>query len=860
MEKISRVALLLVLILSGCEWLDPESSNAYLTSLNLTGGVLQPSFSPTVTEYTVTADPGVDAILVIASAAHQKATVRVDNVPVRGGGMATSIPLVVGSNSISVSVAAENGNVLDYTIDVVRPVPTFSVGGLVAGLSGEITLQNNGADNLVAVTDGPFTFAAPLDDGQRYDVTVSSQPVGQTCSVSNGEGTISGGNVVNVDVNCVADTYAVGGSVSGLIGTLVLQNNGADDLSLDANGTFVFATPLDNGAGYDVTVSSHPVGQACAVSNGNGTIAGANVANVSVDCTSNVTGSIFDWEWANPLPQGNTIMDVASDGTQLVIVGTFGTVRTSSDGLNWTTRDAGTGENLNAITWDGAQFVAVGGRGTIANSPDGLTWSIQSIGSTYTLRGIVWNGSQFVAVGQEEANAFGGAIASSPDGVTWSVRNFDLAGAYSWDDIAWNGSRFAAVQFPNFIHSSPDAVTWTTTDFTADNPLFRTIASDGSGFVAMGNGVAYTSPDGTTWTAEAGGSITRAVDVTWDGSEFLAVGTLALYRSPDGSNWSQQVLSLPGPIGKNGATSIFNNGGQYLVTGTNGIVMDSADAVTWNTQSSGEFDGLTDITWSGSQFVAVGHDRVIRTSPDAVTWTTQNVESGTDALFGIAWSGSQYLAVGGGSSGQALTSPDGITWTPHDISTSFLQLSSVVWGGTQFVAVGSDGSLFSSPDGATWTAQTNGVAATDNFFEVSWNGSLFVATGSQNAGTFDSFIMTSPDGIAWTIQVLPWWAGIQSLSWNGSQFVGVSSQAVATSVDGLTWTIEQTSDTFLRDVTWTGSRFVAVGGSPTVRTSPDGITWTDIRSISGFYEAIASDGTRTVVVDQTGHVLVNSSL
>ena len=39
-------------------------------------------------------------------------------------------------------------------------------------------------------------------------------------------------------------TYSVGGTVSGLSGTVVLQDNGGDNLSVGANGSFTFATPL----------------------------------------------------------------------------------------------------------------------------------------------------------------------------------------------------------------------------------------------------------------------------------------------------------------------------------------------------------------------------------------------------------------------------------------------------------------------------------------------------------------------------------------------------------------------------------------------------------------------------------------
>ena len=54
----------------------------------------------------------------------------------------------------------------------------------------------------------------------------------------------------------------------------MLQDNGGDNLSVSANGSFTFATSLASGAGYKVTVKTNPTGQACAVSNGSGTVSG----------------------------------------------------------------------------------------------------------------------------------------------------------------------------------------------------------------------------------------------------------------------------------------------------------------------------------------------------------------------------------------------------------------------------------------------------------------------------------------------------------------------------------------------------------------------------------------------------------
>ena len=86
-------------------------------------------------------------------------------------------------------------------------------------------------------------------------------------------------------------TYAIGGSLSGLSsGTLILKNNGGDNLSLTANGAFTFATKLTSGSAYDVTIGTQPAGITCAISSGgSGTVGTADIVNVVVVCTQNTS-------------------------------------------------------------------------------------------------------------------------------------------------------------------------------------------------------------------------------------------------------------------------------------------------------------------------------------------------------------------------------------------------------------------------------------------------------------------------------------------------------------------------------------------------------------------------------------------
>ena len=95
-------------------------------------------------------------------------------------------------------------------------------------------------------------------------------------------------------------TYSIGGTVSGVSGTVVLQNNGGNDLSLSSNSPFTFSTLLANGAAYSVTVKTNPSGQTCTASNASGTIATANVTNIAVTCTANsATSGSDDFNRAN---------------------------------------------------------------------------------------------------------------------------------------------------------------------------------------------------------------------------------------------------------------------------------------------------------------------------------------------------------------------------------------------------------------------------------------------------------------------------------------------------------------------------------------------------------------------------------
>ena len=86
------------------------SSNANLSSMSVSAGSLSPSFSPSVTSYTVNVGSDVSVCTISAKAQDSKATISVSG----------SKNLKAGKNVRSVTVTAENGSTKTYTITIYK--------------------------------------------------------------------------------------------------------------------------------------------------------------------------------------------------------------------------------------------------------------------------------------------------------------------------------------------------------------------------------------------------------------------------------------------------------------------------------------------------------------------------------------------------------------------------------------------------------------------------------------------------------------------------------------------------------------------------------------------------------------------
>ena len=156
---------------------------------------------------------GGDDLTVSSNGAFQFATTQGD-----GTAFAITVATQPGSPAQTCTVANGTGMVAGadaHSATVTCTTNTYyinpNINGLIEGLpiGGGLVLQDNGGDDNTIYNPGGgvvaffAAFNTPLPSGATYNVTVRMQPSGETCSVSNGSGTVGASIVNNIAVTCV---------------------------------------------------------------------------------------------------------------------------------------------------------------------------------------------------------------------------------------------------------------------------------------------------------------------------------------------------------------------------------------------------------------------------------------------------------------------------------------------------------------------------------------------------------------------------------------------------------------------------------------------------------------------------------
>lgn len=339
-----------------------------------------------------------------------------------------------------------------------------------------------------------------------------------------------------------------------------------------------------------------------------------------------------------------------------------------------------------------------------------------------------------------------------------------------------------------------------------------------------------------------------------------ADGTLNDGQHPAGTNFdsnSAQVVYTPGANAPSGSedtvmvqvTKVGTGGAPDQILGTALSTITVRGSANWTSRPVGQSqDGFNSVAFGNSLYVAGGeHGNApfIASSSDGVTWTEQTLPSVADhtSIQSLHYFNGTFIAVApvfAPASAHFYTSSDGSNWTEHSVSG--YRFHALAYADGRYVGLATVGLnvsvLLNSTDLRNWTEVDQSI-----FHEaVAYGNGKFVAVGSDLSG---GKIITSPDGLNWTVQVTPPDTyALLGVTYGQSLYVAVGGDTILTSSDGITWTSRSfnpdlgTSIVRLRGVVSSGTQFKAVGdkiGSSVTQifSSDDGLTWTADRAGDG---------------------------
>jgi hypothetical protein len=416
-----------------------------------------------------------------------------------------------------------------YYVKTISSTTQFSISTIAAGSVFDITSDTSSQTVAVhaagwdhAVLGTPIVSA--LDVTTTY--TIEPRIVFSSPTYSTAGNTISSNSWIDIAYGDTIATY-----------TAVSASGGSG-----ASATF---TVVRTGVAYSVTLASGGTGYAI----GNflqiaGTSLGGSLGNVLGITVTNVvsgTGVITNFTYSGFGAGGNFVAITSAASTTTLI---------STNGSSWSAGGA-----ILSSNWVAIAYGVVSGNGY---------WVT------------VQNGSNVTAY-------------STNGGVSWT-QGGTLSSNSNWASIAYGNGKFIAVVkgSPSTVANitSNGGVNWSTTGALPSDTGWTSIAYGAGTWVVVssgGNAAAYSTNDGTSWTATTTPSVVSWQSVTYGNGKFVAVanGTAAAY-SLDGITWYSVTL----PVSSNWSKVRYGQGVFAIVSSSStNTLLSSEDGLFWTTRT-----------------------------------------------------------------------------------------------------------------------------------------------------------------------------------------------------------------------------------------------------------------------------------
>ena len=399
------------------------------------------------------------------------------------------------------------------------------------------------------------------------------------------------------------------------------------------------------------------------------------------------------WTWGDPLPQGNTLNNVAFIGARGYAVGEFGTVLRSEDGGNsWSGLPTGTKSSLSLVQEVDPNTVIVGGGCTVRESVDG--------GASF----------QRLAINESEGNC------------PTKVASFSFLSASTGFVEQADGSVLLTTNSGQTLEpKTPVPLNGATA-----SKLYFTSSTTGFAVTAGGGGRIFRTADGANSWTQVGSSPAPLLDLTFvTPTTAYAVGANGtLLASTDaGASWTARALALPAGTAPLTLTHIACSDVMHCLIATapasgadTNVLVRTTDGGLTGSLVSPSGDNLQAVSFStSSDAVAVGENGATVLSSDGGATFPTLISHSLGSLYSrwirIGQSAADAYALGD-TSQIAATTTGGESWSLLRVPSSG-QLTDVDFPTTEIgYVVNSTGTVFRTADsGLSWSILSSGRGA-----------------------------------------------------------------------------------------------------------------------------------------------------
>jgi photosystem II stability/assembly factor-like uncharacterized protein len=561
------------------------------------------------------------------------------------------------------------------------------------------------------------------------------------------------------------------------------------------------------------------------------------------------------WFWQNPVPSGTNFYSVKFASAYVGwAVGWGGTIiKTTDEGISWSSQSSGTTNILTAISFYGINTgTVIGYNGTILRTTNGgLNWISQTTGTTDYLNSVSFT---------DEKN---GTIVGS----------------------GWNGS----ISEGKIYRTTDGGTTWNLQDsgITGLNGLNCVFFSDLENGTAAGDSgtIIRTIDGGNSWTKQTSGITQSLYDVSFTNKNSgTAVGALGiiLYTSNGGNIW--EIKSAPGSFFSSAFKKVcfadenngYITGGYYHLTNEPYLYKTTDGGITWVSISMkfylGRYFAGVSFSDSNTGIIAGSNGLIIRTTDGGTSWSNQTQVTDQN-LSGVYFSDANIGTAVGWNGIILRTTNGGSNWLVQS-GSSTESMTSVFFTDINYgIAAGFGGTILRTTNGGSiWLVDTISAyyALRSVSFSDANNG---IIGGSGGSGvTTGMFLKTTNGGISWIFKetnTVGLW-DVVLLNANTAIAVDQNGSILKSTDGGSSWnTVYQSSPYWISCVCFTSvNTGLAIGsgvaGIIILKTTDGGDTWTQISGTPGIFSILSvsasGPGGWTIVVrDSASNSLIFKS-